>query len=142
MSNKTRLQTNNTNLQALIDKANALPEAGSGGGSVETCTVTVTFTGGNPDNIWISGVQFADDNIQPFTFIHYVNDDEEFVSPFSIFNIVKDSPLVIIGNGFYAISTGGFTLEGCELLYAVPTQLALAIKITETNAFVGIRNDY
>ena len=42
MSNKTRLQANNTNLQALIDKANALPEAGSGGGSVETCTVTMT----------------------------------------------------------------------------------------------------
>lgn len=31
MSNKTRLQTNNTNLQSLIDKANALPDAGSGG---------------------------------------------------------------------------------------------------------------
>jgi hypothetical protein len=42
MSNKTRLQTNNTNLQALIDKANSLPDAGSsGGGSVETCTVTL-----------------------------------------------------------------------------------------------------
>lgn len=41
MSNKSRLQTNNTNLQALIDKANNLPEAGSGGGSVETCTVTL-----------------------------------------------------------------------------------------------------
>lgn len=41
MSNKSRLQTNNTNLQALIDKANALPDAGggSGGGSVETCAV-------------------------------------------------------------------------------------------------------
>lgn len=33
MSNKSRLQTNNTNLQTLIDKANALPDAGSGGGS-------------------------------------------------------------------------------------------------------------
>lgn len=32
MSNKTRLQTNNTNLQSLIDKANNLPDAGSGGG--------------------------------------------------------------------------------------------------------------
>lgn len=45
MSNKTRLQTNNTNLQALIDKANSLPDAdsggGSGGGSVETCTVRI-----------------------------------------------------------------------------------------------------
>ena len=42
MSNKTRLQTNNTNLQALIDKANALPDAGSGsGGNVNTCTVKI-----------------------------------------------------------------------------------------------------
>ena len=39
MSNKSRLQTNNTNLQALIDKANALPDAG--GGSVESCTITI-----------------------------------------------------------------------------------------------------
>lgn len=46
MSNKSRLQTNNTNLQALIDKANALPDAGSGGSggaSLETCTVTITI---------------------------------------------------------------------------------------------------
>ena len=40
MSNKSRLQTNNTNLQALINKANALPEAGSGGGgSAEGCVL-------------------------------------------------------------------------------------------------------
>jgi hypothetical protein len=46
MSNKTQLQTNNTNLDALILRVNAakntaasLPEAG-GGGSSETCTVT------------------------------------------------------------------------------------------------------
>ena len=49
MSNKTRLQTNNTNLQALINKANSLPDAGSGGsgGSVETCTVTIMPCGGS-----------------------------------------------------------------------------------------------
>lgn len=34
MSNKSRLQTNNTNLQALIDKANALPNVG-GGSNIE-----------------------------------------------------------------------------------------------------------
>lgn len=39
MSNKTRLQTNNTNLQELINKAENLPDAGDGGGSVETCTI-------------------------------------------------------------------------------------------------------
>lgn len=55
MSNKTTLQSNNalisqsnTNLQALINTANALPDAGSGGsggGSVETCTITITPDG-------------------------------------------------------------------------------------------------
>lgn len=50
MSNKTQLQTNNTNLDALIARVNAtkdtaasLPEAGSGGGgSVEYETVNIT----------------------------------------------------------------------------------------------------
>lgn len=41
MSNKSRLQTNNTNLQALIDKANALPDAESGGGSAEVVTGSI-----------------------------------------------------------------------------------------------------
>ena len=52
MSNKTQLQTNNANLDALITRVNAakdtaasLPEAGGADGSsntVETCTVTIT----------------------------------------------------------------------------------------------------
>lgn len=49
MSNKTQLQTNNTALDGYIARINAakevaagLPESGgSGGGSVETCTVTI-----------------------------------------------------------------------------------------------------
>ena len=41
MSNKTRLQTNNNNLDVCIAKANSLPNAG--GGSIETCTVKITF---------------------------------------------------------------------------------------------------
>ena len=43
MSYKETLQQHNTDLQGLIDKANALPDAGggSGGGSVETCTVQI-----------------------------------------------------------------------------------------------------
>jgi hypothetical protein len=48
MSNKTQLQTNNSNLDALIarvniakDTAASLPEAG--GGSVETCTVQFSY---------------------------------------------------------------------------------------------------
>lgn len=49
MSNKTQLQTNNNNLDALITRVNAakdtaasLPDAGgSGGGAAETCTITI-----------------------------------------------------------------------------------------------------
>jgi hypothetical protein len=43
MSNKTTIQSHNTRLQNLIDTANSLPDAGSGGGAVETCTVTIEF---------------------------------------------------------------------------------------------------
>lgn len=40
MSYKTELQGNNTDLQTILDKVNALPDAG--GGTLETCTVSVT----------------------------------------------------------------------------------------------------
>jgi hypothetical protein len=54
MSNKTQLQTNNTALDGYIARINAakevaasLPEAGGsgGGGSIETCTVTINGDG-------------------------------------------------------------------------------------------------
>lgn len=48
MSNKIQLQTNNTTLDTLITRVNAakdiaasLPEAGSAGGSIEICTVSI-----------------------------------------------------------------------------------------------------
>jgi hypothetical protein len=45
MSYLTQLQANNTSLQACIDKANALPEAGGGGESSDSFTnVTVNFS--------------------------------------------------------------------------------------------------
>lgn len=44
MSNKTQLQTNNTQLASLIQTLQG-KAAGGGGGGVETCTVTVTGGG-------------------------------------------------------------------------------------------------
>ena len=43
MSNKTELQSNNTDLQAILETVNALPEVDEGGSSasVETCTVSI-----------------------------------------------------------------------------------------------------
>ena len=54
MSNKTQLQTNNTNLDALITRVNAakdtvasLPNAGSsGGGGVSSATITISTANG------------------------------------------------------------------------------------------------
>jgi hypothetical protein len=48
MSNLTRLQAVSSSLDTAIGKANSLPNAGSGGGggSVETCTVTIDTTQG------------------------------------------------------------------------------------------------
>lgn len=44
MSYLSRLQNNNSNLQACINKANALPDAGgsSEGANIENCTVTIS----------------------------------------------------------------------------------------------------
>lgn len=54
MSNKTQLQTNNATLDSYITRINAvkdiaasLPEAGSGGGSVETCNITLNYVTGS-----------------------------------------------------------------------------------------------
>lgn len=41
MSYNTDLQTNNTNLQSILDTINALPEAGSG--SIQTAAVTISI---------------------------------------------------------------------------------------------------
>ena len=58
MSNKTTLQSHNTRLQNLINTANSLPDAGSGGsGGIELCTCTVDCPSklvGLDDMIWYS----------------------------------------------------------------------------------------
>ena len=143
MSNKLRLQTNNTNLQALIDKANALHDAGgSGGGRFETCTVTISFTYGDPTDVWISGTQLVDGNIQPFTFVDNSNNPQSFTSPLTISNIVKNTLLTISGYGRYAIPSDVGTLTGCELAYSAVALKTFAVKVTDTTASVAVRNDY
>ena len=43
MTNSERLTSNNALIDSAIAKAEALPDAGSGGASVETCTVEIVF---------------------------------------------------------------------------------------------------
>lgn len=39
----TPLETNTATMQAILEAVNALPEAGSGGGAVETCDLVLNF---------------------------------------------------------------------------------------------------
>lgn len=85
MSNKTRLQTNNTNIQALIDKANALPDAGGSGGgaTIETYTGTLSKSGMMPPDslygtLWYTDASLTIQNVQISSF------------PYS-FTVVKNS---------------------------------------------------
>ena len=100
MSNKTRLQTNNANLQSLINKANALPDAGSGGGSIETCTVTIT--------------EFSN-NIHAYCYTAFENnvltpkgDTSSITSPLTLNNVVCGSA-IFVSNGYYmnGVTVGG-----------------------------------
>ena len=45
MTNSERINSNNALIDEAIAKANALPDAGSGGGGVETCTVVLNYIG-------------------------------------------------------------------------------------------------
>jgi hypothetical protein len=95
MSNKTRLQTNNTNLQALINKANALPDAGSsGGGNAEIVIGTVTEIG----PLGVEGC------------IYYTDGNHMFQQSSSAGNIsVLKNSIIYISNGGSGISTSGLT---------------------------------
>lgn len=63
MGYKTELQSNNVDLQTILNKVNALPEAGGGGGggSVETCTVTFTKWGSFPEPGMGEGIVYYSD---------------------------------------------------------------------------------
>lgn len=91
MSNKTQLQTNNTALDTLITRVNAakdtaasLPEAGGGGGSVKTCTVTIRSN----MSCAIYGTEYIDGEIGRIEEICRQN------SSITISNVVKNSTLV------------------------------------------------
>lgn len=63
MSQKTELQSNNTDLQAILATINALPEAGGGGGSVETCRVMFADFE-IPEDALDSIIAYTDENSQ------------------------------------------------------------------------------
>ena len=112
MSNKTQLQTNNAALDTLITRVNAakdtaasLPEAGgSGGGSVETCTVTI-----NPGKFGVdSGIFYYTDNNMNIQHTEYTNS--------AVLTVAKNTLIYIEGwssyNTFSGSCTNLFFLQG------------------------------
>lgn len=105
MSNKTRLQTNNTNLQALIDKANALPDAeGSGGGSIETCEVILSNE--SPVDGTSLIVYYVDGNqtLQQETFPATMMDDKKTITVQK--NSIMITPSGVAGSSDYTSLSG------------------------------------
>lgn len=104
MSNKSRLQTNNTNLQALINKANALPDAGSGGSgaNIETCTVTITTALGYIHSVLAT--QYQNEQITGY------QEKDLLTNTLTILNVVKGSIISFVTNSFiipaYSVTTG------------------------------------
>lgn len=113
MSNLTRIQNNNASLDACIEKANALPDAGSGG-SVETCTVTISFTGsaegygefGGPIFLYSKVVSGASE----FTTLNISQDDT------TVTDVLLGSIMILIMPDNYS-ALGGLSTENCELVY-------------------------
>lgn len=126
MSNKTQLQTNNADLQSLIDRINAakdtaasLPEAG-GGGSLETCTVSLR----------IDGPTMTD------SLVYYTNENQElatetFRSSITI-KCLKNS-IISTNNGGMGVNTSG----SLEVLYRRADCLVLHV-LGDGNAVIGL----
>ena len=111
MSNKSRLQTNNESLQLLIDKANELPDTGSGGG-VETCTVELSTSEGFFNHVLYT--QFENGEIKAY--LHSVgNGNVEGSSSLSLTNVICGSALYlgITSDNTYIIEN----YSKAELLY-------------------------
>lgn len=116
MSNKTQLQTNNTNLAfctdrvtALIDMANGLPEAG---GSVETCTVALSYSyTGDCVLVWET---VENNEIIPKSF-YVTNYGNLFIeNTFSTITCVKDSYIWFGHHSDATISSYATTSGGIE----------------------------
>lgn len=100
MSNKTQLQTNNINLDALItrvsaakDVAASLPSAGGGASSVETCTVIINHPNSSQDKLeqyfvttYING---------EYTASYNVTYNNPIITPLTINNVVCGSQLYL-----------------------------------------------
>ena len=104
------LTTNNTSLQEILAKVNALPEAGSGsGGGVETCVVTPIYLSKASAKICFMAYSTSTEKIeakaQTFT-----NEEAEYGE--AMFNAVAGTLVTFIASG----TLSNVTLDNGELV--------------------------
>lgn len=109
MSNKTQLQTNNTQLASLIQTLQG-KAAGSGGASVETCTVTV-----NASALGMIGyTRYSDGAIEACQYTMTTSDKSENL----VFtNVVCNSALTYLSTSYFMIFATTISGEGSRLAY-------------------------
>ena len=134
MSNKTQLSNNNTRLASLIQTLQGKATGGgSGGASVETCTVTVTFTSA----YWLafSYTAFEDGDIT-----HVVRSASHSGSNETIVmeNVVCGAPIVVQTN----LSIMGTTLpNGVENPFNTRGVYYFVATVSGANATINIYNN-
>lgn len=126
MGYKTELQSNNADLQTILNKVNALPEAGGGGGgSVETCTVTFR-----------KGSSMTEPGMGTGTV--YYSDGNGAVKN-TLFNIVNNTTITVIKNSIIYVSGGWSgtisTATNATLLYSYT---AIAVYSIENDAVLKL----
>ena len=136
------LQSHNTRLQNAVDKANALPESGSGG--VETCTVTINavpMVTGTSNNL-MSDIMLMrvneNGNIYQYEFTAYSY-------PVSVTNVLGDSYIIILIDGtynFHEITTHLEDTGYADLIVMKTPVSIIGLYECNTNSNIFIEIDY
>ena len=125
MSNKTQLQTNNTELSQLITTLQGKATGSGGGGSVETCTVTISAYNGSD----ILYTALVDGEIQG---LHI----EGSFTSITLDNIVCNSVFTFGATGSYTQTSGDVTLllriNSFMKFYKAPADAGAVATITNT----------
>lgn len=119
MTYNTDLQSNNVELQEILNTINTLPEAGGGGGAaIETCTVTFSDSTNYAASVLENG--------EIVTRHGYLESDNPFV-PLSIENVVKNSVMYL---GICLVEGGyDYAYEGCTVLYNLGSSYGTIISV-------------
>lgn len=131
MTNSERITANNTRLSALVETAESLPDAGSGGGGVETCTVTINTVG--LDVVAITITKMVDGKITTYF--------ENYPDNLTFENVVCGSAISILTDMW---SVPGYEISGGGQYMGVANSRLWAFSASESanaNCVITVRED-